>query len=39
MSARPTDDDLEDPAEIGRRGCLIPEIEDDEGGDDDSDDE
>lgn len=32
MSARPTDDDLDDPAETGRCGCLIPEIEDDEGG-------
>ncbi len=39
MSGRPTEDDLEDAAEVGRSGCLIPEIEDDEGGgEDDTDD-
>lgn len=26
--SRPTDDDLEDASEIGRCGCLIPELED-----------
>lgn len=39
MSARPTEDELDDPAETGRCGCLLPEIDDDEsdsdeGGDD-----
>jgi len=39
--SRPTQDDLEDPAETGRSGCLIPQIDDapeesDEGGDDEN---
>lgn len=25
---RPTDEELEDPAEVGKVGCLLPEIED-----------
>jgi len=29
--SRPTDDELEDPAETGRCGCLIPDIDVDEG--------
>jgi hypothetical protein len=29
MSERPTEELLEDPAEIGRCGCLLPDIEDD----------
>jgi hypothetical protein len=31
MSERPTEDLLADPAETGRHGCLLPEIEDDQG--------
>lgn len=27
MSARPTEEELEDPAEMGRCGCLIPDGE------------
>jgi hypothetical protein len=37
--SRPTEDELEDAAETGRAGCLLPEIEDDEGGEDEGDDE
>ena len=28
MNDRPTDEQLEDAAETGRCGCLLPEIED-----------
>lgn len=28
MSERPTSEDLEDAAETGRRGCLVPQIDD-----------
>lgn len=40
MSNRPTEDELEDPAETGRVGCLLPDCDDgglgeDEGDDDD----
>lgn len=28
MSGRPTEDELEDPAETGRCGCLVPLIDD-----------
>lgn len=31
MNERPTNDELEDPAETGRRGCLIPETDNDDG--------
>ncbi len=37
--SRPTADDLEDPAETGRSGCLLPQIDDDEGGEADEDDD
>lgn len=33
--SRPTEDQLEDAADTGRAGCLLPEIEDDDGGDPD----
>lgn len=29
MNDRPTEEQLEDPAETGRCGCLIPDIADD----------
>ena len=29
MSDRPTEECMEDPAETGRHGCLLPDIEDD----------
>jgi len=28
--SRPTDDELEDPAETGRHGCLMPDCDVDE---------
>jgi hypothetical protein len=31
MSERPTEELLSDPAETGRCGCLLPDIEDDGG--------
>lgn len=31
---RPTADELEDAAETGRAGCLLPQIDDDDGGED-----
>lgn len=31
MNDRPTDDLLTDPAETGRHGCLLPDIDDDQG--------
>lgn len=36
---RPTEDELEDPAEIGRCGCLIPsdEVTEGDGGEEDDD--
>ena len=37
MNERPTEDQLEDPAETGRVGCLLPDIEDEGGGESEDD--